>query len=57
MDLKTQVLGNGHHQLVVAGGVSLNEHQLGTKIKYKTYFPRTNQGIGKLLTFQLMNEK
>ncbi|KAM0010055.1 putative histidine kinase, Protein-serine/threonine phosphatase [Helianthus debilis subsp. tardiflorus] len=31
----------GHHHLVA---VSLNEQQLGTKRKYRSYVPRTNQG-------------
>lgn len=34
--------GHHHHHHLVA--VSLNEQQLGTKRKYRTYFPRTNQG-------------
>ncbi|KAL4575634.1 hypothetical protein LXL04_022485 [Taraxacum kok-saghyz] len=41
MGLKMQANGHGHHHLVA---VSLNEQQLGTKRKYRTYFPRTNQG-------------
>lgn len=34
-------MGVGHHHLV---SVSLNEQQLGTKRKYISYIPRTNQG-------------